>query len=64
MLAQAVLNLFTVIVIIALLFFFRRIQRNLDVKCDEANISPSDYTIWVSKIPYGLENFDYDDSLK
>lgn len=47
-----------------ILYLFRRVQRNLDVKCDEANISPSDFTIWVRNIPFGIQNFDYDDSIK
>ena len=54
----------TVIAILIILFIFRRVQRNLDVKSDEAIVSPADFTIWISNIPCRIENFDYDDSLK
>ena len=36
----------------------------MDVECDEANISPSDFSIRVRNIPMGLKNFDYDENLK
>lgn len=37
----------------------------MDTKCDIADVSVSDYSIWVRNIPLSSEsNADYDDNLK
>lgn len=35
----------------ALLFIFRKDQKNIDNICDEKEITPSDYSIFVKNIP-------------
>lgn len=63
---QGYLNLTSLIATIFLLQIFRKIQRELDNKCDTEDISANDYTIMIKHIPKSFEakNDDYDDDLK
>lgn len=63
---QGYLNLASLIAMIFLLQFFRKLQRELDNKCDTEDISANDYTIVVNDIPKVIDavNDDYDDDLK
>lgn len=36
----------------------------MDVECDEANVSPSDFSIWIQNIPIGFDECNYNDDLK
>ncbi|EGR30034.1 phage head-tail family protein, putative, partial [Ichthyophthirius multifiliis] len=62
---QGYLNLVSLLGIIVLLQFFRKYQRELEIKCDQEDISANDYTIMVSNIPieYDAINNDYDEDL-
>jgi len=63
---QGYLNLASLVAMIFLLQFFRKLQRELDTKCDAEDIAANDYTLIVKKIPIDYEaiNDDYDDDLK
>lgn len=51
---QSNLNLVVGFLIMVILMFFRRSQRELDAEVDAANITPGDYTIVVKNIPKEL----------
>lgn len=51
---QSNLNLIVGFLIMIILMFFRRSQRELDAEVDAANITPGDYTIVVKNIPKEL----------
>ncbi|KAL4489888.1 hypothetical protein ABPG72_010787 [Tetrahymena utriculariae] len=63
---QGYLNLSSMIAMIALLQWFRKLQRQLDAKCDDEDISANDYTIMIKNVPKDFEaiNDDYDDDIK
>lgn len=63
---QGYLNLTSLLATIFLLQIFRKLQRELDNKCDTTDISANDYTVMLKNIPksYDAINDDYDDDLK
>lgn len=62
---QGINNLATIFIIIVFLQFFRKAQKQFSVDCDVADISTTDYSVIVKKIPTNLgENVDYDDEIK
>ncbi|KAL4484378.1 hypothetical protein ABPG74_019555 [Tetrahymena malaccensis] len=63
---QGYLNLSSMIAMIALLQWFRKLQRQLDAKCDDEDISANDYTIMIKNVPKDFDaiNDDYDDDIK
>ncbi|EWS72684.1 kinase domain protein (macronuclear) [Tetrahymena thermophila SB210] len=63
---QGYLNLSSMIAMIILLQWFRKLQRQLDAKCDDEDISANDYTIMIKNVPKDFEaiNDDYDDDIK
>ena len=64
MVIQACFNLFTSLSILVALQIFRLLQRLTNIKADEADISPSDYSIMVRKIRNVGNEIDYDDENK
>ena len=74
------MNIICILLTIILLQYFRYVQRKLNIDCDVADVSVSDYTIMISRIPkyllyfwiiflfilreYDAINDDYDDDLK
>lgn len=48
---QDYLNLSSIAVLIALLVYFRKEQRDIDVLCDKKEITPSDYSLLVKHLP-------------
>lgn len=51
---QAWVNLGAIILIMISLHKFRRVQKSTERECDRGLVSPSDYTIMISKLPPGL----------
>ena len=49
------LNFTTIISLILLMSYFRKQQKLLHIKCDESEVTPSDYTIYVKNIPKNLD---------
>lgn len=45
------LNIVTSVTIMALLIYFRKDQKDIDIQCDIKEITPSDYTILVMNLP-------------
>lgn len=50
---QAWVNFGTVIAVMFSLHFFRRMQKLTEYECDRGVTSPSDYSVWLSKLPKG-----------
>ncbi|KAL4498327.1 hypothetical protein ABPG72_013133 [Tetrahymena utriculariae] len=51
---QELLNFFTIFTLMILLIFFRKNQKEIDLKCDEKELTPSDFTIMVKDIPQNI----------
>lgn len=64
MVIQCCFNLFTNLSILVALQIFRLLQRITSIKADEADISPSDFTIMVRKVRNVGNEIDYDDEIK
>lgn len=54
--AQTWVNLGAIIIIMISLHKFRRVQKLTENECDRGLVSPSDYTIMISKLPPGKYN--------
>lgn len=60
----------SIFVIIILFQKFRLRQRNIDIDCDENDVTASDYTAFFSNIPKNIEykgdpaSFDYPEILR
>jgi len=50
---QTWVNLGTIIIVMISLHIFRRMQKLTENECDRGLTSPSDYSIWLSKLPKG-----------
>lgn len=57
------MNFSTVIVVIIALQFFRKMQREVNVLCDELNTTASDYGMVMKYIPNDKDGVDYDDEI-
>ncbi|CAD8069040.1 unnamed protein product [Paramecium sonneborni] len=57
------LNFISIFIIMFLLIYFRKSQRQIDTTIDEEQLTPADYTICVKNIPTGL-SVDYKYELK
>ncbi|CAD8055184.1 unnamed protein product [Paramecium primaurelia] len=58
-----VLNFISIFIIMFVLIYFRKSQRQIDTTIDEEQLTPADYTICVKNIPTGL-SVDYKYELK
>ena len=62
---QQFLNFVTVVIIIITLQFYRFAQRKINVICDKAELSASDYSIYIKGFPFDLKDgIDYDEEIK
>lgn len=48
---QQMLNLVSILVVIVILQYFRKGQRETDLECDSKTLSASDYTVMIKNIP-------------
>ncbi|KAL4444393.1 hypothetical protein ABPG74_016686 [Tetrahymena malaccensis] len=55
---QDILNFTTILVLMILLFFFRKEQKEIDSQCDMAELTPADYTILVRNLPVNTTKKD------
>ncbi|KAL4491908.1 hypothetical protein ABPG72_006163 [Tetrahymena utriculariae] len=58
---QDILNFTTILVLMILLFFFRKEQKEIDSQCDMAELTPADYTILVRNLPANTTKKDIRD---
>ncbi|EAS02885.2 kinase domain protein (macronuclear) [Tetrahymena thermophila SB210] len=58
---QDILNFTTILVLMILLFFFRKEQKEIDSQCDMAELTPADYTILVRNLPVDTTKKDIRD---
>ncbi len=63
-LLQSVMNFATIIIVIVALQFFRKSQREMNVLCDEENITAGDFSAVVKFIPNCHKDVDYHELIK
>ncbi|EGR32796.1 hypothetical protein IMG5_070780 [Ichthyophthirius multifiliis] len=55
---QDMLNFTTIIVLMIILFLFRKQQKEIDIQCDIAELTPSDYSIIIKNLPIDTKESD------